>query len=190
MRTMLKNNARGFTLLELMVVLAIAGFLLGIGVPAFQAVIADQRSTTATNELVQSLILARSEAIKRGRYVSICKSDDGASCTNASDWEEGWIIFVNQSSATPGVVNVDDEVIRAHTAIDGKVNLTTLGNIDNFISFRPVGTTGTTALNFLGTLKLCDESGNTGPRGLLITPSGRVQISRDVDHQGNALICA
>ena len=64
------NKQHGFSLLELMVVVTIAAILLGMGIPAFQTVIADQRSTAGINELAQSMHLARSEAIKRADVVS------------------------------------------------------------------------------------------------------------------------
>jgi len=183
------RKTAGFTILELLVVLVIGASVLTIGVPAFQSVVADQRSTTSTNELIESLILARSEAIKRGRYVSVCVSADGQSCAAGGSWDNGWIIFVT-ASATPGTVDGGDEILRVHQPLSASLNIDTLGNIDSFISFRPAGTTGTNALNFSGTLTLCDQHGATGPRGLVVTPSGRIQVSRDVDHQGAALVCA
>jgi type IV fimbrial biogenesis protein FimT len=184
------NKISGFTLLEMLVVITIAGFLLTVAVPAFQTVIADQRSTANVNELVESLILARSEAIKRGRYVTVCKSSDGSTCTSASDWNDGWIVFDNVSSADVDAVDTGDEIIRVYQGLADTVNISPNGNIDEFVSFRPVGSAGTTALNFLGTLTLCDTNGNTVPRGLLISTTGRVQLSRDVDHADNALSCA
>jgi type IV fimbrial biogenesis protein FimT len=189
METTRIRKVGGFTLLELLVALVVAGSVLAFGVPAFQSVVADQRSTTSTNELIESLILARSEAIKRGRYVSVCISTDGVACSAGADWNDGWIVFVT-ASATPGTVDGGDELLRVHQALSGPVDISTLGNINSFISFRPVGTTGTNAVNFSGTLTLCDQHSYTGPRGLVVSPSGRIQVSRDVDHQGQALVCA
>ena len=55
------HNRSGFTLLELLVVLSIGAALMVFGVPAFQTVVADQRSTATANEMIESMILARSE---------------------------------------------------------------------------------------------------------------------------------
>jgi len=185
------KRSSGFTLLELMVVLSIGAALITIGVPAFQSVIADQRSTATANEFIESLILARSEAIKRGNYVSVCKSTDGATCAgDGAGWKDGWVIFANQSAATPGSVDAGDVILRVHQAVQGSLAIDTSGNINSFISFRPVGTTGTKVMNFSGTLTLCDEHGYTGPRGLVISPSGRIRVSRDVDHLDQPLVCA
>ena len=57
---------------------AVAGFLLTVAVPSFQTVVADQRSTASINELVEAMVLARSEAIKRGENVTVCASSTGA----------------------------------------------------------------------------------------------------------------
>jgi len=179
---------RGFTLLELLVVVAIGSILLSIGIPAFTTIVASQRSTTTTNDLVESMLLARSEAIKRGLYVSVCRSANGSTC-NGTSWDDGWIVFSNVSGDTPAVVNTGDVLIKAFGEVPDTISITPSGNIGAFVSFRPVGTTGTKALNFAGTLTLCDNNDNTGPRGLIVSPSGSVGSSRENDHAGSALGC-
>lgn len=191
MKTISVQKLRGFTVLELMVTLTVVAVLVTVGVPGFQTIIASQRSSASVNDLIEGLILARSEAIKRGRYISVCKSTDGASCAgDGAAWSDGWIIFVNASAAFPATVDPGDEILRIHQALPTPLSINASGNIDAFISFRPTGTTGTNALNFSGTLTLCEVHGNTGPRGLIVAPSGRLQVSREQDHTGAALACA
>lgn len=180
----------GFTLLELLVLLTIGAMLLSMGVPAFQSIVADQRSTTTANELIESLILARSEAIKRGRYVSVCKSPNGVFCVADADWNDGWIIFTNVSATSPDTVDAGDEILRIHQSLPDILEIESIGNINSFISFRPAGTSGTKVVNFSGTLTLCDQNSYTGPRGLVVFPSGRIQVTRDDDHAGVPLECA
>jgi type IV fimbrial biogenesis protein FimT len=62
---------RGFTLLELMVTVAVLAILLTVGVPSFRDLIQNNRVTTQTNELVTALNFARAEAVKRGRSVQV-----------------------------------------------------------------------------------------------------------------------
>ncbi len=76
-----KTNA-GFTLIDLMIALVVAGVLLTVAVPSMRNFVQDARITTDTNELVLSLGLARSEAIKRYTTVSLCAGDDGIDCTD------------------------------------------------------------------------------------------------------------
>ena len=181
---------RGFTLLELMVTLSIAGIILAIGVPSFRSVMQNQRMTTATNEMVTSLNLAKSEAIKRVVYVSICKSSNGVTCGAAgTSWNDGWIVFANATVANLGVRDFGDELIRVYPGLRSEFTLTPIGTIDGFISFRPSGTMGTAVANMTGTLTMCDERGAGNARGILLQSSGSWSVSRDLAHDGTALAC-
>ena len=181
---------RGFTLLELMITLLIAGIILSIGVPSFRGVMQNQRMTSATNELVMSLNLAKSEAIKRVVYVSICKSSNGVTCGDAAtSWRDGWIVFANATVANLGVRDFADELIRVYPGLRSEFALTPIGTVDGFISFRPSGTMGTAVANMTGTLTMCDERGAGYARGILLQSSGSWSVSRDLAHDGSALVC-
>lgn len=84
------NRIRGFTLIELMVVLGIAAILLGIGVPSFRTLLQNQRLTTTVNEFFSAVNLTRAEAIKAGLRVDMVPAD-----ADATDWTKGWIVFVD-----------------------------------------------------------------------------------------------
>jgi len=180
---------RGVTLLELMIALLIASVMLTIGIPSFRAVIDNQRLTVATNEMVMSLNLAKSEAIKRVAYVTICKSNNGVSCTGVGAWNDGWIIFANTGVASLDFIDAGDEVIRIYPKLRDSIDLTPSGTIGDFLSFRPSGTLGTSVGNMTGTLTVCDERGADFARGVLLEASGRWRVSRDEDHGGGALSC-
>jgi type IV fimbrial biogenesis protein FimT len=83
----------GFSLLEMLVVIAIVAILLALGVPSFKYVTQANRATSEINGMLGSLQLARAEAIKEGQTVTICPSLDAATCNAATDWETGWIIL-------------------------------------------------------------------------------------------------
>ena len=70
----------------------ILAIVLGIGVPAFQNVVATNRMAAAVNELVASIHLARSEAVKRRSNTTLCASTDGAGCDPAAGLRDGWIV--------------------------------------------------------------------------------------------------
>ena len=183
------SKIRGVTLFELMIVLSIAGIILTLGVPSFQAVIANQRMTGATNEMVMSLNLAKSEAVKRVAYVSICKSSNGLTCNAAVEWDAGWIVFANTTNANLDSVDVGDELIRVHPQLRDSLTFVSIGNIDSFLSFRPTGTVGTAVANLTGTLTICDDRGAASARGIVLGPSGRWHVSTDLAHDGTALVC-
>lgn len=99
------RDSSGFTLLELLVTLAVAAIVLVAGVPSYFSIVQNNRAATQANELVTALSIARSEAVRRGARVGICQSDDGTTCGSAG-WEQGWIVFVDgaASDTAPPVV--------------------------------------------------------------------------------------
>src|SRR5262245_54788327 len=88
-----RHGADGFTLIEMMVTIAIAALLFAIGVPMFRNASLGARLSAGANNLLASVQLARSEAIKRNVQVTLCASSDGATCAAAGGWEQGWIII-------------------------------------------------------------------------------------------------
>lgn len=117
---MSKRRMKGFTLLELMVTIAIAAILLSLALPSFQGVIRSNRVSTATNELLASLSLARSEAIRNTRGAGICASADGASC--GTDWNSGWLVWSDTDG--DGAVDAGETVVRY---TQGKASTTITG---------------------------------------------------------------
>ncbi|RZA11663.1 MAG: type II secretion system protein GspH, partial [Lysobacteraceae bacterium] len=99
----------GFTLVEMMVVLAVGAVLAAIAVPSWRSFVAGRQLQGLVGEFAASLRLARSEAIKRGARVTLCRSPDGQQCApNASgrDWAQGWLVFVDYG--TRGVLESGD----------------------------------------------------------------------------------
>lgn len=85
---------RGFTIIELMVTIAVLAILAAIAAPSFTGLINDSRLSGAANELVGTLQFARAEALRRGRAVEVCRSSDGATCAGGAEgtaWE-GWVV--------------------------------------------------------------------------------------------------
>src|SRR5437762_8608072 len=99
----------GFSITELMVVVAIVAILLGIGAPSYRYITNSYRMSAEVNGLLGDLQYARAEAIREGQYVTACVSSDGASCTGGPHWENGWIVFSdpnNNQTVTAGVLRV------------------------------------------------------------------------------------
>ncbi len=85
-----QSRLEGFTLIELMVTLAVAAIMLTIAVPSFQEFIGSNRLTSEANGFLTSLNLARSEAIKGNVRVTLCVSSNGTSCAASGGWELGY----------------------------------------------------------------------------------------------------
>ncbi len=89
---------QGFTLIELMVTLTVAGILIGVAVPSFQSFIKRNQAESLQSQVASAVATARTEAASRNTFISICASDDGASC--GGDWNNGWIVFENPNKDT------------------------------------------------------------------------------------------
>lgn len=84
---------KGFTLLELMVVVVVIAIIAAIALPGFGNVMRSNRVATTSNEMLASLAYARSEAIRNTRGAAVCASADGATCVAGGDWSAGWIVW-------------------------------------------------------------------------------------------------
>lgn len=90
---MCRDRPSGFSLIELMITIAILAVLLAIGWPSFQGSLRSNRLATSTNELIATISLARSEAIRNVRGAAVCPSADGEACSASPDWNEGWLVW-------------------------------------------------------------------------------------------------
>jgi type IV fimbrial biogenesis protein FimT len=91
-------RAAGFTLVEMLMTMAIAIIVLTIGVPSFRYVTNSNRIASELNGLLGDLQFARAEAIKEGINVTVCVSSNGTSCSNSTAWQDGWIVFTNSTN--------------------------------------------------------------------------------------------
>ncbi|HEU4623254.1 MAG TPA: GspH/FimT family pseudopilin [Steroidobacteraceae bacterium] len=131
----MKHATRGFTLIELMTAILVLGILLGFAVPSYREMTRNNRIAAAQNDFVAALALARSEALRRGRTVSICPSTDGTGCATAADWKSGWIVF-EDADGTLGTVDTKDVVLQKWGALAGETTFTTTATS---LTYAPTG---------------------------------------------------
>jgi type IV fimbrial biogenesis protein FimT len=170
---------RGFTLLELMFTLTVAAVLLGIGVPSFIDIVRNNRATTNINELSSAFAIARSESIRRGANVSICRSSDAATC--GMSWADGWIVFLDTTAAENGAPTVGT-VIRAWGTMPGNPAVTTFANAVatdiQWVRFVPRGGVRTGAAMPLTMSVVPDGCSGDQARTLELNTVGRTTVAR------------
>ncbi len=123
MRQKIRNAQLGFTLTELLVATLMLVITVTIAIPSMRAIIQNNRITATTNDLVFSLNLARSEAIKRGVSVSICPTANDQFTACGNDWSNGWLIFVNPDENATFSNNASEPLIRANQVSAGDMNI-------------------------------------------------------------------
>lgn len=168
---------KGFTVIELMIVLVVTAVLLAIAIPGFQNVIRSSLLASGADEFAASLSLARSKAIMARRNVRLCPSSNGTTCTTSDAWTVGWIMFVdNDGNGLPAQY----ELVQAIGAMDSRISLTTPSAFTQFIQFRPTGivqgNAGTT-----GQFSFCSGDYHDHSRLVGISVSGRVTTQKQPD---------
>lgn len=159
---------RGFTLVEMLVVLTISAILLSIAVPSFINIIANNRVVSAANEMIVVLNLAKSEAVKTGQNTVLCKSYDGETCDGNSEWKNGWILFVDED----GNKTLNGErIIRTQGKLNDSLNFKFRSG--NYISFKPNG-----RINKLGG-RFCFRNAHNeaNSRAVIIYQTGRFRTA-------------
>ncbi|MDH3589489.1 MAG: GspH/FimT family pseudopilin [Gammaproteobacteria bacterium] len=178
-----KKIARGFSLLEALIALAVASIMMVVGIPGLTNLYLDNRRTSSVNDLLSGLQIARSEAIKRNRRIVICASSDMSECEG--QWADGALAFVDDDNDTEFD---NDEAVLHTVGNSGGVSI----NSDEFASFliyRPNGRVMVDDVSVnSGELEFCDRRGSAHARVLLIDSSGRPRLST-VSAAGQAPSC-
>jgi type IV fimbrial biogenesis protein FimT len=171
----------GLTLIELITTVSIVAILATIAVPSFSDLRHDSERTSAVHGVIHGLFLARSEAIKRGQVVSICKSMDGNSCAaKGARWEGGWIVFANTDRDDLPVRDPNEPVLLVNAGWPG-------GAIDSnrdAYSFRAYQQA---VVN--GTIVFCDRRGSAHARAIIISHTGRPRVAQR-DSNNRPLKCS
>ena len=189
------SHLRGFTMVELMVTVGTSLILLSVAAPDFSAFIQNNRVKTATADLVSAIHTARTEAIKRGSAIILCRTgnpdSDPASLgcqanlpdgtpNGEKDWSAGWIMYSKPSySGSGGGANYDNTTDGAPLMVGNPsasgvtVNSNAAGN--RWLTFFGDGTLNETGS---ATYAVCDDRGVSEGRLITIPIVGRPRVSQ------------
>jgi type IV fimbrial biogenesis protein FimT len=177
----LRLKQAGFSLYDLMVTSVVAG-VMGIGTIGVTGLVQDTRMTTAVNQLIGDLSLARSESIKRQTVVTLCKSGDGASCADDGGWHNGWIVFADENNNH--AVDADEAIIHVQQRLDGNLTLR-YGETGSYgyVRYKPNGEAWPGA-----TFSFCDGRGASKAKGVIVYWTGRPRVTFKTS-EGKPLSC-
>ena len=122
-RVLTERRRPGFTLIELVTVLAVAAILAALALPSFRQFVVGSKLSTLSNELIGAFMYARTEAITRNKRITICARDAASTATSrkcataGGAWEQGWIIYVDDG-ATVNQVDSGEQILRYRERLD------------------------------------------------------------------------
>ena len=175
------HNTTGFTFIELVATMAIAGILVAIAIPSLNSTLTSNRISCYANDFVSALNFARSEAVRRGIQVTV--SHNGA----LTHWESGWTVFVDINEdevynpadtlcSTSAIgAPTEDCLLRIYPSLANGYTLTT-GNS----SYKKAAAYKSTGISYVvvgDTFRLCNGTDMSTSRAIVIDGVGRPHIS-------------
>lgn len=125
----MRIKCQGFTILELMVVLAILGILVTMAAPSYRDMLAREKVRSALNEWQSSFYFAQSEALRLKDGVVFCSSVDGETCSGNDNFGEGWIVLHKEANGNRNAIlqdvafpNNDISIILKPRTLNGTLN--------------------------------------------------------------------
>ncbi len=161
-------KSSGFSLIEIMITLAVAAILATMAVPSVTESINNSKVKALSMELTVALHLVQSEAIKRGVQVSIRPQQ-----TNLNEWQTGWDIFSDPNAN--GIQDTNEELIQTHIIDSEGLTLISESSVfSEWLGFLPSGAaTGTNGIS--GGFRICRADGNNSKaRTFIIQATGNI----------------
>lgn len=164
----------GFTLVESVVSIALSSILLTVGVPSLDRLLAETRLSTASNNLLAHLHLARSVAIQHNTDAVLCPTVDKEHCLSRTDWSQGYMVFVDADG--DGERGPQERLVHYH-----RTKVQVLGN--SYWKKKVVYNSRGWAEYSNLTIALCDARQKAAPKAVIVSFTGRPRV--DDEHPGD-----
>lgn len=170
-------SCRGFTAIELMMTLTVALILVGIAIPEFSRMAAQNHLATTANNFVSAFAMARQSAVQLGAPVTLC-AGDSSSCFATADWAQGWVVFADRDR--DGLLDANERVL--YTGIARRHDVRVVGNspMQKPVVFTPMGFALQPGGAFAaGTLRICVTAPiANNARNLVLSKAGRLRVEQ------------
>ena len=181
--TALPRRIYGFTLIELMVVLIIVASVMVLSAPMAN-MLRENKAGSISYEFVSALNYARSEAIKRGNHVTVCRTISGTRCEGGADvdgqkdWSNGWIIF-SDLNGNGRFNTTQDEILSVRSQLANGYTLRSNAKVR--VTYKAIGISP----GFMDSWSVC-APGNNGfaTKGVVVAYTGRVRHAQDSNEDG------
>jgi type IV fimbrial biogenesis protein FimT len=174
----MEHRQGGFNLTECVVTLALASSLLGMAASSVGDLLHGLRLQAVSTDVLEQLLLARSEAIKRNARVALCKSTDGRTCAASGGWEQGWILFHDRNNS--GTREPQEALLQQLPRLPPGWRLVANSPLARYVSYGPLGATQMTSGAFqAGTFTVCRTSADAGEaRQIVVNAGGRPRVQK------------
>lgn len=177
-----QHASQGFTLIELMMTIAIAVIVLCTSLPSMGNLIGSSEARSAKQSLISAINSARANAIHAGRRTIACPSANQVDCTGGLRWDGGWIVFIDHNGNDRRDAN--EALLMVANNLPRDVVITSTAGRER-ISFRADGSSAGSNV----TLTICDRRGSASASSVVVNNPGRVR-SGVATAQAAAQTCA
>lgn len=168
----IRQTRMGFSLIELMVTIAVLAILVAVALPSFTHTIRNNQFQALQDSLLSAFQFARSEAINRNSAVSICPSVNGQSCSGNANWNNGWIIYQDSGAGNSSAI---EQILRVER-LDVALTISHSGAPADlspglFIRYIPQGFAAYSAPIGAQAIRICDPEGNLPGVSIELSPA-------------------
>jgi len=155
------DRAGGFTLLEALVVLAVVGVLVALAAPSVSGMRARHQLHAQAEGLLDSLVLARSEALRRQQRITLCPRALDNTCDATAPWQKGWLVFVDANDNAQR--EPEEPWIEVHGDVPSSIRVAVTSTVKGYFSYGSEGRSQSTGGAFMaGTWRFCQANAPVG----------------------------